>query len=367
MLGFVPSQQAETMEDDVLPLERYLEEALQEHVPGIRVESFVAVKYVGLVAAMKAGRVDVGFLAPFSYLLSHRDTAREGEPTRPLLQTVRFGRTHYRSQILARAGSGIRGLEDLAGRTFAFTDPASTSGFLYPRLTLEAAGIDYRRDLANYAMLGSHDNVVQALYRGTFDAGATFEDARNRLVAEFRDAAPGMRLLATVVPAGHAQASGEDLRRLEGGDLAADWCPGAAAEPLVGEFDFWPIEMRFKPPELEALAASVRPLADRLTEGAATRVPSECGTLFVQVLERWPAKVERIAVTAPIPNDIVAARPGLDPVLAAAVTAVLVEMETASPETFQILRDLYTIEGFVEATHEDFAELEALAAEAGML
>lgn len=368
VLGFVPSQQAETLADDVEPLERYLEDALQASHPGLRVESFVAVKYVGLVAALKAQKVDIAFLAPFSYLLSHRDTlAAGGPPTTPLLRTVRFGGTTYRSQILARRDLGITEVAGLRDTTFAFTDPASTSGFLYPRITLQAAGIDYRTDLANYAMLGSHDNVVAAIYRGDFEAGGTFEDARYRLVYEHPDIAPGMRLRLAYLPTGETLSREADLRHLAGGDPGEEWCPGEVAAALVGEVNFWTIQMRLQPPSLERLAESLRPLAATLSTTEATLLDTPCGTVYAQVLERWEGEVAQVAVTAPIPNDIIAARPGLDPALSQAITEALLALEESAPDTFQILKDLYTIEGFVPTTHNDFLELESLAKESGML
>ncbi|MBC8515206.1 phosphate/phosphite/phosphonate ABC transporter substrate-binding protein [bacterium] len=378
VLGFVPSQQAESLADDVEPLERYLESRLRANplvaskYPQIRVRSFVAVKYVGLVASFKAKKVDIGFLAPFSYLLSYRDTTKGGNAgTTPLLRTLRYGASTYRAQIVAGRETGITDVPSISGHSFAFTDAASTSGFLYPSITLAAHGIDYRTDLSNYAMLGSHDNVIQAILRGDFDAGATFEDARNRLVFEHPHVAPGGRLRLAWFPNGVMVPAGLDLRKAE---LSVredaedfDWCPGSVEATHVAEMNYWSILMRYKPPSKEALAESIRPLWDHLSTEVASLLPTPCGQVAVQVMERWEGDVVQIALTTPIPNDIVAARPGLDPLLSRAVQEAFLEVEEISPEIFALLKSLYTIEGFEVTTHADFEELERLAKESGML
>ena len=43
----------------------------------------------------------------------------------------------YKSQIITRKDSGINSLKDLNGKSFAFTDPASTSGYILPSKLLQ--------------------------------------------------------------------------------------------------------------------------------------------------------------------------------------------------------------------------------------
>ena len=57
-------------------------------------------------------------------------------------ETAKSGRTFYHSQIIALKDSGIRRSTDLKGKTFAFVDPSSTSGHLFPKAGLIKLGID---------------------------------------------------------------------------------------------------------------------------------------------------------------------------------------------------------------------------------
>jgi phosphate/phosphite/phosphonate ABC transporter binding protein len=95
----------------------------------------------------------------------------------------------YYSVLFTRKGSGIDSIDDLAGKTFAFTDPASTSGYLIPATDImDAAGFDSKDQLDTFfgqlTFAGSHPAAVIAVANGTIDAGATFDD---NLVLQFRE------------------------------------------------------------------------------------------------------------------------------------------------------------------------------------
>jgi len=76
----------------------------------------------------------------------------------------------YYGCVLARTDSGIHRLEDLGGRSFAFSDETSTSGHIFPRVLLERAGVT----LGHVLFAGGHPNVVQAVHDGKVAGGATF-------------------------------------------------------------------------------------------------------------------------------------------------------------------------------------------------
>lgn len=347
VIGFVPSQQAQTLKDDIKPLEKYLQKELQEKYPGLKVESFVAVKYMGLIAGMKAGTVDISFLAPFSYLLSHRDTERINIPTKPLLRTIRFGENSYRAQILASRSSNIKSIKDLKGKLFAFTDPASTSGFLYPQITLLAEGIDYRTDLKNYAMLGSHDNVVQGIYRGEWDAGATYEDARKNFVYDFENIAPGFKVELAFI----------DMKQT---------CVDTFLHDTV-EKTFWDILMRYQSPIVDSIAQEIMPYLKNMEVGNETTIKTTCGLTKVKILEKWDGEIFQLALTTPIPNDIVAARGDLNENLMREIKKIFIELPEKNNKIFEILNNIYSIEGFEKTNHEDFLELKILAEKSGLL
>jgi len=167
-MAFVPSGESQTILQTGNQVAHLLEVAT-----GYRFESFVATSYAGVIEAMGAGRADIGWLNSFSYVIAHQ---KYGVEVR--LVTVRFGLPYYRAEIIAQSASGINSLADLKGKRFAFVDPASTSGYLFPLAGLKKAGYDPAKFFGQTVFAGSHNNVVLAVYQGRADAGAVFEDAR---------------------------------------------------------------------------------------------------------------------------------------------------------------------------------------------
>lgn len=168
VMAFVPSGEARTILESGNRIASLLGMAT-----GYQFESFVATSYAGVIEAMGAGRADIGWLNTFSYVIAHQKYGVE-----VWLVTVRFGLPYYRAEIITQAASGINGLADLQGKRFAFVDPASTSGYLFPLAGLKKAGYDPQKFFGQTFFAGSHNNVVLAVYQGRADAGTVFEDAR---------------------------------------------------------------------------------------------------------------------------------------------------------------------------------------------
>ncbi len=168
VMAFVPSGEAQTILQTGNRVAHLLEIAT-----GYSFESFVATSYAGVIEAMGANRADIGWLNTFSYVIAHQ---KYGVEVR--LVTVRFGLPYYRAEIIAQANSGVNSLADLQGKRFAFVDPASTSGYLFPLAGLKKAGYDPQKFFGQTVFAGSHNNVALAVYQGRVDAGAVYEDAR---------------------------------------------------------------------------------------------------------------------------------------------------------------------------------------------
>jgi len=177
VMAFVPSGQS----DAILASGNQIADLLGT-MTGYKFQSFVATSYAGVIEAMGAGRADVAWLSTFAYVIAHQ---KYGVEVR--LVSVRFGSPFYRAEIIAGANSGINGLADLKGKRFAFVDPASTSGYLFPLAGLKKAGYDPQTFFGQTVFAGSHPNVVVAVYQGRADAGAVYEDARADMQKQLPD------------------------------------------------------------------------------------------------------------------------------------------------------------------------------------
>lgn len=188
VMAFVPSQQTDVVLSSGQILARMLSVAL-----GIPVEAFVATSYSATIEAMCSGRADIGALNPFGYVLAHDKCGVEVAAV-----SLRLGLPYYRAQISARPG--INTINDLRGKRFAFVDPASTSGYLFPAALLKKQGNDPDKFFSQTVFAGSHPNVILAIYRGQVDGGATFEDARDNVRAQFPDVNDKVKPIAFTNP-----------------------------------------------------------------------------------------------------------------------------------------------------------------------
>lgn len=166
-VGLIPSEDSRAM----LAQSKDILDALEKNL-GSKVEGFVATDYNGVIEAMRAKHVDVAYLGPFSYVLATTVTPVEAFV---IAETKKAGRTFYHSQIFTLKTSGIKTLDDLKGKNFAFVDPASTSGYAFPLAGLLKAGIEPKRDFKNVLFTGAHDANAVAVANGKVDA-ATIAD-----------------------------------------------------------------------------------------------------------------------------------------------------------------------------------------------
>ena len=158
---------------------------------GLHFKTSVATSYAAVIEAMGAGKVDIGWLATFSYVL-----AKDKYDVELLLVVQRFGSPFYRGQIMVRADSGINSLDNLQGKRFAFVDPASTSGHLYPKTLLLSKGLDPKTFFSKTIFAGSHNAVVLSIYKGEVDGGAAYDGSRAAVAKSYPDVFDKIKVLA---------------------------------------------------------------------------------------------------------------------------------------------------------------------------
>ena len=116
---------------------------------------------------MRIGKLEIGEFGPLGYVLAHQVAKAQA--------VAAFGNKDgkpdsYWASLVTWPGSGIKTVAEINGHSFAFSDPASTSGHLFPAYGLRKAGIDPAKDISPiYA--GSHTSSFEALYNHKVDAG----------------------------------------------------------------------------------------------------------------------------------------------------------------------------------------------------
>jgi phosphonate transport system substrate-binding protein len=195
-LAFTPSQESATIATNGAAIKAALEKAT-----GLAWKVTAMSSYAAQVEGMCAGQIDVGFFAPLQMTLLLSKSC--GSPILGALRKDDTGQlaTTYKSQILVRTDSGINSLADLKGKKFAFVDPLSASGYVYPTLTVKnKTGQEPKTFFSTTTFAGSHPNAALAVYNKQVDGAAMFIDARDSLVAANPDIKTATKVIDTAGP-----------------------------------------------------------------------------------------------------------------------------------------------------------------------
>ncbi|AZG08528.1 phosphonate ABC transporter substrate-binding protein [Pigmentiphaga sp. H8] len=163
-IGLIPAEDSQAM----IESSKQVLDSLQRQL-GMPVKPFVATDYNGVIEALRAKKLDAAYLGPFSYVLAHSVANVEAFA---VAVTKKTGQSSYKSLIIARKDSGIATPADLKGRNFAFVDPTSASGHLFPKAGLLQAGYDPDSFFGRVVFSGSHDASILAVANKKVDAAS---------------------------------------------------------------------------------------------------------------------------------------------------------------------------------------------------
>ncbi|HKW91526.1 MAG TPA: phosphate/phosphite/phosphonate ABC transporter substrate-binding protein [Methylomirabilota bacterium] len=145
-------------------------------ISGVPIKAIVASDYAGVIEALRSRRVELAFVHPVGYVLANREAGCQ-----ILVRDIWQGKVAYTARFYVRKDRGIRRLEDLRGKTVAFVDPASSSGYIYPMVLLIKQGLVRDRDPKTFfkeaLFTGTHEAALQSVLHGRVDAAASFDKA----------------------------------------------------------------------------------------------------------------------------------------------------------------------------------------------
>lgn len=129
-----------------------------------------------LIAAMQAGKVDVGFINTFGYLLLAAQGQSAMTPVAAL--NVRKGAgDNYKTILLSSGASGVTDANTLKAKaselSLLLVSEGSTSGNLVPRMYLSSLGLNApEKQFKKAAYGGTHAGTFQQVARGEADVAA---------------------------------------------------------------------------------------------------------------------------------------------------------------------------------------------------
>jgi phosphonate transport system substrate-binding protein len=155
-------------------LTRYdeFQKLLEAHLK-MPVKLFPAADYAGVMQGIAAGQLEAAEFGASGFAGAWLD-CKCIEPA--VVPQEADGSTYYYSVMVVRADSGIATLADMKGRSLAWADPNSTSGYLIPSATLKTKGINLADGayFSKTGFSGGHEQGVVAVLNKQYDGAVTW-------------------------------------------------------------------------------------------------------------------------------------------------------------------------------------------------
>jgi phosphonate transport system substrate-binding protein len=165
--GVEPYEDSAVLAPAYQPLADALGQALN-----CNVELNITTNYTAEIEAMRNDKLDIAEFGPLAYVFAQKLAKAELVAT---FSDTQGNPSTYTASIVTWPGSGITDLSQINGHSFAYSDPASASGHLYPAYGLKSNGIDPDSGIQPvYA--GSHTSSFEALRNHKVDAGELNSD-----------------------------------------------------------------------------------------------------------------------------------------------------------------------------------------------
>jgi phosphonate transport system substrate-binding protein len=162
--GVIPVASSKNMSDSFGNLTEYLEKNL-----GLKVKLQVAGDYSGVITGMQHKHIDLAYFGPKSYC----EAVTRANAEALVVEVGEDGVAGYHGYIISKKDSGLKTLEDIKNKKWAFTDPQSTSGTLVPTVYFNEVNIQPEEYFSKVIYSGSHEASILSVKAGKVDAAST--------------------------------------------------------------------------------------------------------------------------------------------------------------------------------------------------
>ena len=165
VFGAIPTESSANASERWKDLVDYLEKSLE-----LKIDFKTSTDYAGVITGMQFKHVDLAYLGPKSYCEASLRAGAEAVA----LEVSQDGTMGYHGLIITQKDSGQKTISDLKGKTWAFTDPNSTSGTLVPTIYFtKTMKIDPNKYFSRVIYSGSHEASILAVKSGKVNAAST--------------------------------------------------------------------------------------------------------------------------------------------------------------------------------------------------
>lgn len=174
------------------PLLEYLSDRLNRPVERVQRRTYAEVNEL-----LRSGEVDLAFVCTSSYLLGRREFDLQ-----LLVAPQVEGEVVYHAHLIVPAKSPATEIEHLRGKVFAFTDPTSFTGRIYPTYLLLNLGEQPETFFARTFFTYSHDDAIRAVADGIADGASVDSLVLHFALKRTPELAQQIRIIHTSPPFG---------------------------------------------------------------------------------------------------------------------------------------------------------------------
>ena len=140
---------------------------------------------------MRFGRLDIAYLGPVTYILQSKRVHLQpfARPSHAFVGPT------FLATIIVPADSPAKTLADLKGQIFAYADPLSLTGYIYPAAKIRQMGYQKKNFFKQDFYTESHDKSIEAVARGVADGAAVDSLIFDALVAASDPAAVKLKVI----------------------------------------------------------------------------------------------------------------------------------------------------------------------------
>jgi phosphonate transport system substrate-binding protein len=165
----------QSVETQAASLTRY--KGFEEYVKkklGVELKLFLASDYAGVIQAMGAKQIEIMDMGASGYAAAWVESNGGVEPL--VVPTNSDGTIGYYAVAFVRADSPYRSLADLKGKIWAWAEPNSSSGYLFPLVGLRKAGIEPDKHFGKVVFSGGHEQSIIGVLDKSYDGAVTWTD-----------------------------------------------------------------------------------------------------------------------------------------------------------------------------------------------
>ena len=139
---------------------------------GVELELFLSAEYAGVIQAIGAKQLEVMDMGASGYAAGYVETMGGIEPL--VVPTNPDGTIGYYAVAFVRADSPYKSLDDLKGKIWAWAEPNSSSGYLFPLVSFRNKGLVPEKHFGKVVFSGGHEQSIIGVLDRAYDGAVTW-------------------------------------------------------------------------------------------------------------------------------------------------------------------------------------------------